>query len=82
MAAREIGGRFLDDQPVKGVYGQAGYAACSALKQDVLRVHAAVDGLFRLPLVYVYCSISSRVGALERVIAASRAASTPKYHST
>jgi hypothetical protein len=47
------------------VYGQAGYAACSALKQDVLRVHAAVDGLFRVPLVYVYCSISSRVGALK-----------------
>jgi hypothetical protein len=48
MAAREIGWIFLDDQPVKGVYRQAGYAACSALKQDVLWVHAAVDGLFRV----------------------------------
>jgi hypothetical protein len=36
LMACEIGGRFLDDQPVKGVYRQAGYAACSALKQDVL----------------------------------------------
>jgi hypothetical protein len=40
LMAREIGGRFLDDQPVKGVYRKAG----SCFRAE----HAAVDGLFRV----------------------------------